>query len=89
MEKQRGRYFVAKVATIQDFRRCSETNKWACRDRSSPPQPAEILKEAFTQGPVILVFSVNNCHGWHGYAEMISTPAEPKCYGNVGLFYTF
>ena len=35
-----------------------------------------VLEQAFRKGDVIFIFSVNNCHGWHGYAAMTSPPGE-------------
>ena len=71
---QECRYFVAKVASIPALQRCAETNMWACRDRLNPPHPRTVLSSALEKFRVILIFSVNNCHGWHGYAEMIGPP---------------
>ncbi|KAK3602619.1 hypothetical protein CHS0354_034203 [Potamilus streckersoni] len=72
------RYFIAKCANIHSFKKCVNTCEWACRDRDKPPHPKDILTEAFSSGKVILIFSVNNCHGWHGYVEMIGPPAEKQ-----------
>lgn len=69
------RYFVAKCGSMDSLRRCVTTKRWASRERVFPPQPHEILSDALAEGPVILIFSVNNCHGWHGYCCMTSTPA--------------
>lgn len=66
-------YFIAKCDSIASLKKCIATSRWACRDRKSLPQPRDILTQARTNGDrVVLVFSVNNCHGWHGYAEMAS-----------------
>ncbi|XP_064602496.1 uncharacterized protein LOC135468271 [Liolophura sinensis] len=70
------RYFVCKCATIASLRQCVESGVWACKDRDSFPNPRETLTKALGEGTVILVFSVNNCHGWHGVCEMISAPGE-------------
>ncbi|KAK7098376.1 uncharacterized protein [Littorina saxatilis] len=69
------RYFVAKCGSMDSLRRCVTTKRWASRERVFPPQSHEILSDALPGGPVILIFSVNNCHGWHGYCCMTSTPA--------------
>ena len=84
-------YFIAKVASIPALQRCAETSLWACRDRLNPPHPRTVLSEAFKKSTVILIFSVNNCHGWHGYAEMVGPPnsvgthksggKETHCFG--------
>ena len=68
------RYFVAKCGGIDSLRRCVASKTWASRERVLPPQPDETLTTALNQGPVILLFSVNNCHGWHGYCHMMSPP---------------
>ena len=80
------RYFVAKSATLEALGRSFKTTVWAVSDRKNPPQPKEILCEAFdslkdNDGEVILIFSVNNCHGHHGYASMVNKPGEgaPVC----------
>ncbi|XP_005105256.1 uncharacterized protein LOC101860115 [Aplysia californica] len=62
-------YFVVKCAAIENLHRCIETGIWACRDRQYPPHPKDLLSSAHEKGRVILVFSVNNQHGWHGYCE--------------------
>ncbi|XP_025080417.1 LOW QUALITY PROTEIN: uncharacterized protein LOC112556022 [Pomacea canaliculata] len=67
-------YFIAKCDSMDALRRCITSGVWASRERSKPPQPHHILAEVFSEGPVILIFSVNNCHGWHGYASMLSPP---------------
>ena len=33
-----------------------------------------IVADSFSKGRVILIFSVNNCHGYHGYASLTSAP---------------
>ena len=71
-------YFIAKVASVHDLQRCSETNIWACRDRLNPPHPRTVLSAALEKSTVILIFSVNNCHGWHGYAEMLGHPTASE-----------
>ena len=68
------RYFVAKCGGIDSLRRCVASRTWASRERVTPPQPHETLTAALSQGPVVLLFSVNNCHGWHGYCHMMSPP---------------
>lgn len=70
------RYFVCKCATLASFRQSVETGVWACKDRDSSPHPRETLTQALGEGTVVLIFSVNNCHGWHGVCEMISAPGE-------------
>lgn len=68
------RYFVAKCDNIDRLEAASRTCIWACCDRKTNPQPRDVLHSAMLDGDVILVFSVNNCHGWHGYAQMITSP---------------
>lgn len=68
------KYFIAKVNSFPSFKQAVSSGKWACTNRHSSPQPVNILSEAFKQGPVIIIFSVSNCHGWHGYARMSSLP---------------
>lgn len=71
-DKHSERYFITKCASIKALRQCVDTGIWACRERVNPPQPHEVLSSAFRQSAVILIFSVNNCHGWHGYSRMIT-----------------
>ncbi|XP_045175397.2 uncharacterized protein LOC123536344 isoform X2 [Mercenaria mercenaria] len=75
-EKVQKRYFIAKVNNFPSLRRAVQTSQWACAFRTTPPQPQDILTQAYTQGTVIIIFSVSNCHGWHGYAEMLNVPGE-------------
>ncbi|XP_063401088.1 uncharacterized protein LOC134685336 [Mytilus trossulus] len=78
--KDKTRYFIAKCANIKSLQTCINNSRWACRDRvNSHIQPKEILSSAFLTSNVIIIFSVNNCHGWHGYVEMQS---EPKMDAN-------
>ena len=72
------RYFIAKVASVHDLQKCSEISIWACRDRLNPPHPRTVLSTALEKSTVILIFSVNNCHGWHGYAEMLDHPTASE-----------
>ena len=67
-------YFIAKCGSVDSLRRCVKTCKWASRVRSIGLQPHLVLTEALSKGQVILIFSVNNCHGWHGYCYMKSQP---------------
>ena len=67
-------FFVAKATNMNSLRGCHGNGIWACTPRKTPPQPKDILTEAMDRGPVVLLYSVNNCHGWHGYAEMITKP---------------
>lgn len=71
------RYFIAKCANIQSLQTCINNSRWACKDRvTSPPHPREMLSSAFQNSDmVIIIFSVNNCHGWHGYMKMLSPPS--------------
>ncbi|KAH3894223.1 uncharacterized protein LOC127862472 [Dreissena polymorpha] len=73
VKTKRERFFVAKVDNFVSLKRCIESEKWACRDRVYAPQPRDILSSAFCEGKVYIIFSVVNCHGWHGYAEMSSS----------------
>ncbi|KAL4225396.1 hypothetical protein ACF0H5_016086 [Mactra antiquata] len=68
-------YFIAKVNSFPSLKQAIATSKWACANRHSSPQPVDILREAFKQGNVVIIFSVSNCHGWHGYAKMTSAPS--------------
>lgn len=70
------RYFVAKSERIQSLKKSLVTSEWACNQRLNDPQPWKILHEAKLSGDVVLLFSVNNCHGFHGYATMESTISE-------------
>ena len=69
-------YFIVKCRNIESLKKCYETGKWACRDRVAPPHPRCVLTGRLERQPVVLIFSVNNCHGWHGYCEMISFPTS-------------
>lgn len=69
-------YFIAKVNNFPSLKQAVQSCQWACADRVSPPHPREILTQAFSQGKVYIIFSVSNCHGWHGYAEMLNVPGE-------------
>ncbi|XP_071121068.1 uncharacterized protein [Mytilus edulis] len=78
--KDKIRYFIAKCANIKSLQTCINNSRWACRNRvTSHIQPREILSSALQTSNVIIIFSVNNCHGWHGYVEMQS---EPKMDAN-------
>lgn len=58
------------------LRKCVESGRWACKDRVKPPHPREFLACAQKEGPVVIIFSVINNHGWHGIAEMTSLPMK-------------
>ena len=75
------RYFIVKCASIQALQRCADSGIWACRDRVTPPHPRTLLSAALQASRVILIYSVNNCHGWHGYAEMLDAPHLDKAQG--------
>lgn len=83
-------YFVVKCANFPSLKTCIRSEKWACKDRVNPPHPREVLTRALENGKVVLIFSVNNCHGWHGYAEMLTPPdkddngQENGCVDEVG-----
>ncbi|CAL1543502.1 unnamed protein product [Lymnaea stagnalis] len=64
-------YFISKCINLDGLDQCIKTCVWACRDHSNSPHPREILSSAHHKGPVILIFSVNNQHGWHGYCESL------------------
>jgi len=72
------RYFVTKCASFSSLQNANQTNIWACSDRQHDPQPRHVLNSAMSDGPVVLIFSVNNCHGWHGYATMMDSPGSAK-----------
>ena len=74
-------FFIVKVASIQALQRCADSGIWACRDRVAPPHPRTLLSSALKASRVILIYSVNNCHGWHGYAEMLDVPQLDKTQG--------
>ena len=69
-------YFVAKCVNMDSLKRSAKNNIWACCDRKFPPHPRHLLTEALKTGEVILLFSVNNCHGWHGYARVLNKPGS-------------
>ncbi|XP_046364851.2 uncharacterized protein LOC124141033 [Haliotis rufescens] len=76
-KKPEARYFIAKCANIASLKKCCVSGIWACRDRTnSQEQPRTILSQGLREGRVVLIFSVNNCHGWHGYCEMIDRPGH-------------
>ncbi|KAH9493083.1 hypothetical protein Btru_022770 [Bulinus truncatus] len=62
-------YFICKCKNLESLQQCIETGVWACQDRISPPHPEDLLTNAHEKGSVILIYSVNNQHGWHGYAQ--------------------
>lgn len=62
-------YFVVKCTSIKHLQICIDSGVWAFRMRLNPPQPSELLETAHRKGRVILIFSVNNQHGWHGFCE--------------------
>ena len=68
------RYFVAKSLNFDSLKKCHQSSLWTCNDRKTPPHPRHVLSEALSNGPVVLIFHVNNCHGWHGYANMLTAP---------------
>ncbi|XP_060084555.1 uncharacterized protein LOC132563818 [Ylistrum balloti] len=71
--KSQTSYFIAKCDSIASLRKCITTSRWACRCRKTPPHPSDLLTRARSNSDcVIIIFSVNNCHGWHGFAEMAS-----------------
>ncbi|KAJ8298645.1 hypothetical protein KUTeg_022705, partial [Tegillarca granosa] len=73
------KYFITKCANIPSLKKCITTGEWACKDRQFPPQPVDILKEAYLScNKVVIIFSVNNCHGWHGYAELSDIPGSTR-----------
>lgn len=74
-------YFVVKCANFSSLKTCIRSEKWACKDRVNPPHPREVLTKALENGKVVLIFSVNNCHGWHGYAEMLTPPNKEDEHG--------
>ena len=69
-------YFVAKCVNMDSLKRSAKNNIWACCNRKFPPHPRDLIANALTSGEVILLFSVNNCHGWHGYARVLSVPGS-------------
>ena len=80
------RYFVAKCQKMEHLATARKTCIWACGDRvGQAPHPREFLRDAFQDGGVVLVFSVNGCHGWQGYASMTSAPSEEFGAGNPAL----
>ena len=85
MDGPTSRYFVAKAINMEALRGCHETRIWGCRGRKASKQPKDFLSQAFEGGPVILIFSVNNCHGWHGYARMLSKPMCADSNGSQNM----
>lgn len=75
-EQSAARYFISKCVNFDSLHTAKETSVWACSDRKFGPQPKDFLREALEQQSVVLVYSVNNCHGWHGYATMLTAPGE-------------
>lgn len=71
------RYFVAKCPTMSHLSTARSTSVWACMDRVGQSQhPRQFLADAFKDGAVVLVFSVNGSSGWQGYASMTSPPSD-------------
>ncbi|CAH1787254.1 unnamed protein product [Owenia fusiformis] len=77
------RYFITKSVNFEGLKTCTKTGIWACSDRTQPPQPKDVLTSAYHQGNIILIFSVNNQHGWHGYAKMTSPPGSVDNQENI------
>ena len=69
-------YFVAKCVNMDSLKRSAKNSIWACCNRKFPPHPRDLITKALTSGEVILLFSVNNCHGWHGYARVVNNPGS-------------
>ena len=69
-------YLVVKCVNIDSLKRTAKNNIWACCDRKFPPHPRDLVTNALKSGEVILLFSVNNCHGWHGYARVVNEPGS-------------
>lgn len=64
-------YFIAKCINLESLHKCIHSGIWACQERKNPPHPLDLLISAHQNGPVIIIFSVNNQHGWHGYSESL------------------
>ena len=62
-------YIIMKCANIDSLQQCIKSNEWAWRRRSKQLDPHGLLVSAHEKGDVILVFSVNNQHGWHGFCQ--------------------
>ncbi|RUS87367.1 hypothetical protein EGW08_004909 [Elysia chlorotica] len=62
-------FFAMKCADVESLQRCINASEWAYRRRNKQPQPHDLLVSAHEQGNVILVFSVNGQHGWHGFCQ--------------------
>ena len=69
-------YFVAKCVNLDSLKRSAKNNIWACCDRKFPPHPRDLITNPLASGEVILLFSVNNRHGWHGYARVLNNPGS-------------
>ena len=69
-------YLVAKCVNMDSLKRSAKNSIWACCNRKFPPHPRDLIIKALTSGEVILLFSVNNCHGWHGYARVLNDPGS-------------
>eukprot|EP01089_Gocevia_fonbrunei_P005287 TRINITY_DN15546_c0_g1_i1.p1 TRINITY_DN15546_c0_g1~~TRINITY_DN15546_c0_g1_i1.p1 ORF type:complete len:104 (+),score=5.96 TRINITY_DN15546_c0_g1_i1:66-377(+) len=86
MEQTRAtRYFVLKCNNYENLQKGVEESIWATPLRKNPPQPHEQLFSAFSEGPVILVFSVNGSKSWHGYAELMTPPTSLSSFSFTGL----
>ena len=62
-------YFIMKCADVASLQQCIQSNEWACRRRNKQPHPYDMLASAHDQGSVVLIFSVNSQHGWHGFCQ--------------------
>ncbi|GFS24101.1 nucleotidyltransferase [Elysia marginata] len=62
-------YFIMKCADMDSLQQCIKTNEWACRKRNKQPHPFDLLVSSHERGCVILIFSVNGQHGWHGFCQ--------------------
>ncbi|XP_059161994.1 uncharacterized protein LOC131945033 isoform X2 [Physella acuta] len=72
-------YFIAKCMNLESLHKCIHSGIWACQERNNPPHPLDLLISAHQNGPVIIIFSVNNQRGWHGYSESLFDSKLNKC----------
>lgn len=66
---QQTTYFIMKCADLDSFHQCIKSNEWAWRRRNKQADPHDLLVSAHGRGAVILIFSVNGQHGWHGFCQ--------------------
>ncbi|KAL6069548.1 YTH domain-containing protein [Balamuthia mandrillaris] len=80
MQKKEGtRYFVLKSNGFESLHLSRKEGIWATPLRKNPPQPHQLLNEAFQSSErVLLVLSVNKTKSWKGFAVMTSAAADTQ-----------